>query len=245
MVRAMRRYVDKRGVPREITCAEPGCGAVFVGKGAAHYCPKCRARRTRMGGPKPKYTWTPERDALIRERYFMPGEMAKLVAQWGYPIHAIRQRAARLGVGREKAKPWTPAELALLEERAGIDTPRRLAKRLGRSLRSVMVQSSRLEISLRVREGYTAVDLAACFGVSTTQVARWIRLGLFGAARRRYAGKSAEHDPRDPYRVTEDQVRAFVKTHRTAYSLRTVDQVWFLDIAFDSKRVIGNDKAVA
>lgn len=233
-------YRDTRNDPRPLICQTATCRAAFIGTERARYCGECRRILTRKGGPKRKYQWTQERDELIRARYAERGPLAPLAALWGYPEHAIRWRAAELGVGpmTPASRKWTPAELDYLEERAGQDTARMIARHLKRSLRSVIIQAHRQQIATRVREGYTAGDLGECFGVSDKTVARWIRLGYFGDVKRRNGGDSDA----DAYRIKERQVRRFLEAHRTVYSLQTTDQTWFLDLVFESRAVLGSGK---
>src|SRR5260221_235321 len=51
------------------TCSD--CPKTFIGGPAARYCPQCRWEHP--GRPAQKYIWTPERDAILLERYRSQG----------------------------------------------------------------------------------------------------------------------------------------------------------------------------
>jgi hypothetical protein len=71
-------------------------------------------------------------------------------------------------------------------------------------------------------------SLASAFGVSPILVRGWTNRGLLPAENKgtsRTVGQGG-----DIWNISEDSIRAFVKHHPMAFSLREVDQIWFLEL---------------
>ncbi len=216
------------------------CGTPYIGGPAARYGPCCRWKH--RGFKAKKYVWTPERDQVLRERYDgrVKGRAAELARATGWPVWAIKKRAAALGLcyGVDR-KDWTPEETAFLWEHAGHRLTHWIAKQLGRSETSVVLKFKRLKISRRVREGYTLRELELCFGIDHHGIERWVREGKLvstlpgrppttGRApgiRRRGTDRS-----RDAWAVSDADLLRFIDQHPLAFRLDKVDQVWFLDL---------------
>jgi hypothetical protein len=209
----------------------------------AKYCDGCRWRH--RGKPR-LYVWTPERDQVLRDRYTSRqrkcGDL--LGRAWGIPGYAVRRHAAQLGLTRPWPKDrrnWTAEELSFLEEHAGVRHANWIAKRLKRSLSSVVIRMKRLHISRVVREGYRMRDLEMCFGMDHRAIGRWIREGKLGAKR---AGMNRTPEQGDFWHVTDEDIMQFLREHPTAYRLDRVDQVWFLDLVF-AARAGGDQRKIA
>lgn len=191
----------------------------------ARFCGQCRRQRMRKPA---KYVWTPERDALLRARY--DGRRFcgnKTAAALGWPKWVITKRAQELGLCRpvENRRPWTPQEERFLEDHAGTRLAAWIARQLGRTTTSVVMKVKHERLRLRIREGYTMRDLEMCFGVDHHAIERWLREGRL-RGRRRYENGAA----RDAWVFRDEDLRAFVYNHPTAFDLRRVDQTWFLDL---------------
>ncbi len=214
------------------------CGRPFEGVRRARWCPDvCRpAKRAAANRRRRKYEWTPDRLAYIQAHYDEIGARA-IAEHFGFPTWQVAHKAAALGLGRHRqVKPWTPAEVAMLEEYAGVRTPRWIARELGRTLHSVVLKIRYVGLSTAIREGYTSHSLAPCFGVSPDTIGRWIRLGYFGRLETRDGEARPQGSRSDiPHHLTDAQVLAFVKAHPTVFDLRKVDQTWFLDLVFKGR----------
>ena len=200
----------------------------------ARWCPGCRWRHR---GKPAKYVWTPERDRVLCEKYDgRKGTPARIAASFGWPSWAVKRRAAVLGLTRPPVdrRPWTAEEQAFLEEHAGTRLAAFMANKLHRSVTSVVMKLKHLHVSRRIRDGYTLRDLELCFGVDHHLIHRWIREGKLAGSHRH--GGSAPAFERDAWRFTDEDVQSFIRDHPTAFELRRVDQVWFLDLAFGSPR---------
>ena len=208
------------------------CGATFVGQVSPRprWCPVCRPDH--QPGKRPLYVWTPERDALLRERYDsrIRGRSTEIAQTLGGPAWAIKKRAGKLGLATpwpKSRKAWTVHEVAFLAQWSGRRDSGWIAKRIGRSTTSVVLRQKRTDLRRRVRDGYTLRDLCACFGVDHHVVERWARQGWLQAPRR-VAGRTDKQG--DPWRVAETDIVTFVRAHGVEIDLRKVDQAWFFDV---------------
>lgn len=147
----------------------------------ANQYPKCGAERRRI--TRPKYFWRPEYDAYLKAHYFGGLNrrfqvLNRMIRLTGLPRWYIKRQAAHLGLTMHMdRKPWTHAELDVLEDLAGRVSSAKIAKRLHRPLSSVVNKCTRLRISRRVRNGYTMRDLEMCLGEDHHKIAKWIGNG--------------------------------------------------------------------
>lgn len=74
-------------------------------------------------------------------------------------------------------RPWTQAELKIVEHLVGRVSAATIAKRLSRPESSVVNKLKRLETSRRVRDGYTMRDLEQCLGEDHHKTSIWIANG--------------------------------------------------------------------
>lgn len=183
---------------------------------------------------KLKYTWRPEYDAYLKAHYFGGLNrrfqvLNRMVRLAGLPRWYIKRQAARLGLTMKMdRKPWTPAELELLEHLVGRVSAATIAKRLRRPESSVVNKIKRLGTSRRVREGYTMRDLEQCLGEDHHKISVWIANGWL---RDRLQGtKRHGGNGNDIHRIREKDVLHFIKNHPQELNLGRVDQVWFLDL---------------
>lgn len=207
----------------ERTCP---CGRLFVGGPHARLGPCCRWKN-RRGGKAKKYDWTPERDQVLRDRYdpHTRGAIAKLAGMIGWPAWALKKRAAALGLVRPgNRRNWTPDEVTFLWNHAGTRSSHWIARQLKRPESSVVMKFKHMQISRRVRDGYTLRELVLCFGVDHHVIQRWLQQGKLPGRRR---GTERE---RDAWAVTESDVLRFLTEHPMEFRLDRVDQFWFMDL---------------
>lgn len=225
------------------------CKATFEGR-TAQRCRAClnlqhadRLTQRWAGVPK-KYPWTPEKDQYVRERYDsrIKGRAQQIADRLAWPKWVITKRAAELGVSHpfKPDRRWTNAERAVLETWAGKKPVQYIKKQLpNRTLTAVVLKLKRLDLSRRVREGYTLRELEQCFGVDHHSIDRWIREGKLcgkrrGTARQGTGGRplGIGAGPADAWQFTDGDVRRFVQAHPMAFRLDKVDQLWFLGLVF-------------
>lgn len=205
----------------------------------ARYCPGCRSAHqgaaTGRGGIPPKYRLTEEGAAYIRAHYnpHVKGRAQEIAAQFGWPAWAVRKHAARLGLSMGKPPDWTEAEAEFLRWNAGnrsvwwlhkhLPTPAALPRR---TLTAVVLKLKRLQLSRRQQDGYTLRELCLCFGCDHKVIERWVREGKLTV--RRWARHA-----RAGWCVSDAEILRFIQAHPRAFDLRTVNQLWFMDLITD------------
>src|SRR5260370_10972428 len=198
----------------------------------AKYCLKCRAERRRHA--RVKYTWLPEYDAYLKAHYFGGLNrrfqvLTRMVRMTGLPPWYIKRQAARLGLTMKmERRPWTQAELDLLEKPIRRVSSATIAKRLRRPESSVVNKLKRLGTSRRVRDGYTMRELELCLGEDHHKIAGWITNGwlhdrLQGTHRHNGNGN-------DIHRIRKQNIFAFIRNHPQKINLGKVDQTRVLDL---------------
>jgi len=154
----------------------------------------------------------------------------------------IKKRAARLGLTmHQDRRPWTAAEVEIIERLVGKVSAGTIAKRLKRTEASVVLKIKRLGLSRRVRDGYTMRDLEECLGEDHHKIQRWIENGWLRDHRqgtRRHDGNG-----RDIHRFREKEILEFLRRHPEEINLGKVAAIWFLDLVLLNGRVIGEETA--
>lgn len=189
-------------------------------------CPQCRLRA--LGLATRKYRFTPAlRDELLAAYRLkkMPRAVAirKMMARTGWPLHAFKCEAIRMGCTTWSSRPWKAEEEEYLREKAGAVSTKAIATYLGRSVASVESRMERMHLSRRLTEGYNIDNLCEVFGVTGDRVKGWMRRGLLGKV----------HEV-NGLRVTESNVIRFIREHSPEYDLRRVDQHWYKAMIFEA-----------
>ena len=181
-----------------------------------------------------KYTWLPEYDAELKAHYFGGLNrrfkvLNRMIRITGLPRWYIKRQTARLGLTMKMdRKPWTQAELTLVERLVGRVSAATIAKRLHRPESSVVNKLKRLGSSRRVREGYTMRDLEQCLGEDHHKISAWIANGWL---RDRLQGTHRHGgNGNDIHRIREKDILRFIRNHPQEINLGKVDQMWFLDL---------------
>lgn len=204
------------------------CGRPFT---AGPYAQWGRCCRWKHRGRRAVSIWTPERDAIIRERYDsrVRGRAAAIGRSIGVPDWRVKRRAAELGLTHPRGawRTWTADEVRFLEENLGRRHVHWIQTKLGRSLASVVLKIKHLHLSRRVREGLSLCELEEALGLDHRKIAALVDAGKLRATHR-----GAE---RERWMFTDADVREFVRTNPTAFRLDRVDQLWFLDLVFDGR----------
>lgn len=245
-----------RLIDREVAETAPGrpcvdCKAPAVTGPTARYCGECQAKRRGAGAQaagrlRRKFPSNERIDRMLFEHYSKRlengGHPRSLLSnreigeKIGWPKHRVANRARELGLARVKEHPWSAEELALLEKIAHF-TPAVIAKRFAkrgfnRSANGIKVKLTRLGLK-SASDFYSATVCSKLLGVDQHLVSRWIRLGYLKARRKDTERSSAQGG--DEYLINDVWVRAFVQQHPTAFDVRKVDQMWFLNLVFEGK----------
>jgi hypothetical protein len=205
------------------------CGQAFEAGRFAKYCPACRP--TRRAAKRAKWRPTSDVVELLRARYDtrIKGRAIEIAKQLGWPKWAVCKLAQHLGLAGKwplYRKAWTNAEIEFMRKWCGLRNIGWIAKQLGRPESAVCNKIKRIELSRRVVNGYSSVDVCRCFGMDHHIVDKWIRLGWLRATIPGGGNKD------NWVRYSEDELRRFVRSHPLEFRLDKVDQVWFLGLMF-------------
>ncbi len=201
----------------------------------------------RPPGTTRRYTWRPEYDAYLKAQYFGGLNrrfrvLNRMIRLTGLPRWYIKRQAARLGLTMHMdRKPWTRGELDVLDDLVGRVSATTIAKRLRRPVSSVINKLKRMQISRRVRNGYTMRDLGLCLGEDHHKISGWIKNGWLQdrlQGTRRHDGNG-----RDIHRISEKDILDFLRNHPQEINLGKVDQTWFLDLVLLKGRELRQAKS--
>lgn len=184
------------------------------------------------------HKWTEEERDIIRREYCYTHQSRRdLAAKLSYIAgdkvtdYGVAGQISTMGIAkRDDRRPWTPEEKEKLSELIPQYCPRRVAGIMHRSLNSVVVQSKRLHISRRARDGwFTKREVCEIFGVDHKWVQRRIDSGALPASyhydtRPQQLGGSAWH-------IEERDLKDFISQHSSELNGRNVDLitiVWLL-----------------
>jgi hypothetical protein len=194
------------------------------------------------------YVWTEERVTYLRAHYRagIKGVPKAIAAHLGWPDWVIKRKATELGLTASERynrgrREWTGQDEAFLIKYLGRRTAHWIAKKLDRTLVSVVMKAKKLHLSVALREGYTVRRLCLCFGVDHKVVDRWLDDGKLRRRERPYKGRRA-------LCVNNVDVLEFIQEHPGAFELSRVDQAWFMDLIVGAgilRRAIWRESAAA
>ena len=209
-----------RGMPNKpVTCLVCGWMKACAADQLCHSC-----RISSRPNARKRFVWTTEFDALLvsayrraQNREDLTRSLTALHRLTRFTRVAILARAVQLGLSFSRRRPWTPAEITVLESSAGCYSPSSIARKLQRTVGSTKAKMKQLEISVRVAEGYSQADLAELLGASPASIRRWCRSGWL---------------PLVNGRIPEPAVVRFLRHHPHEYQLRRVNEGWFKGLLF-------------
>jgi hypothetical protein len=194
-----------------------------------------------------KWKLPPEADAVIRRAYqtvvgFSRRSVVKeLAARYGVPRWKISRRACHLALtAKQRKEPdWSDRELKILERSAhlGPQVIQRHLKAKGfyRSESGIVMQRKRRRF-LQNLHGYSANQVAQCFGIDNKSITRWIHLGYLKATKRGTGRTSRQGG--DIYYIKNKSIRDFILEYLPLIDIRKVDKYWFVDL------LVGKDQGV-
>lgn len=173
---------------------------------------------------KKKYSWTPELDLALTRAYRFARDRKELTEllnhlqrSISFPRFTIVARAAELGLTFQVRRHWSATEVETMRELLGSYSTKAVALKLGRTYQSVKGKIALMQLSSRIRDGYSLNDIQELIGVSSRKVDGWIRKGWIRL---------------DSGRASEAQMRKFLRRYPEEYILRRVDETWFKDLMF-------------
>ena len=183
------------------------------------------------------HKWTDEERAIIRRDYKHSRESAQRVAdhlsrETGERItaSAVSGQVSSMGIAKsDDRRYWTPKEDVMLQELIPCFCPRVVARKMHRSINSVVVRSKRLNISLRCRSGwFTKSEVMEILGHDHKWIQRRIDSGALKATyhfdhRPSQLGGSAWH-------IAEADLKYFIKTYPEELVGCNIDIITIVDI---------------
>jgi len=179
-----------------------------------------------------KHNWTEEERDIVRREYDGHNKTSKRIAnKLGVTFYAVKGQAANMGIMQDKSPDWSDKEVEILTEMITHYTPLRIAKRLHRSVNSVVVKSKRLRLSRRVRDGwFTKKEVCEILGVDHKKIQAYIDRGEL---------KASWHTQRKPqkrgmamWHIETIDLKVFIKKSAGDFQGRNVDLVmivWLLN----------------
>lgn len=174
--------------------------------------------------------WTNEEDDILRNLYGkVPANELHLHIP-GRTKVSVSGRLGKLGIRRVKELPWTEAELAILRERYGRISPRKIAKELGRTPDAVHIKATRLKLHARKRR-LTPRTIGQLMHICSKQVKRWIDKGWLKA-------EVVHKKPKTMHAVMIDDLVECLKAHPEAWDARRCPDL-HLKLGLKAKRSWG------
>jgi len=177
------------------------------------------------------HKWTEEERQIVRRDFKHTFQSCReLARRLNVTPYGVRGQAIMMGIcKREDRKPWSQKERDKLAELVPRYCPRRVAAMMHRSINSVVVESKRLHISRRCRNGwFTKAEVCEILGKDHKWVQRRIDAGSLKATyhyenRPSQLGGSAWH-------IEEIDVCRFIEAHSFELTGSNVDLPMIVDI---------------
>ena len=175
-----------------------------------------------------RHVWTEAEREYVRCHYGGTKPSAALIAQHlGVTQHAVMGQVQKLGLARRTARRWTTEEKERLRDLMGKYAPGTVAKKLNRSISSVVVMASRTGVSRHLREDwYTKQETSAILGQDHHWVQRLIDEGKLQAAYH-YGADAPERGMRH---IKRNALRRFIRMYPEELQGRNVDMVQLVEI---------------
>lgn len=163
----------------------------------------------------------------------LPG-LKQYARQLGIPKHVTTKWAIHLGLSRVKEPPWSPKELAVLDE-FGFQSPTHLQRTLAKygftRTRTGITLMRKRRMSMKAAPYYSVNSLSKLFGLDAHVVTGWCEEELLKFI---YKGtervRTETHITGDTKLVHQDSIYEFACQNPLTFNLRNVDQLWFLHI---------------
>lgn len=180
----------------------------------------------------PRHNWTEEERDFIRVSYRHTVDSRREIAQLlGVSEDAVAGQIERQGVGKRIGRRrWTEEEDEQLGDLIGRCSVTQIAKRMKRSVQSVVIRARRLHYSRRTRDGwFTKREVSEILGVDHKRVQGWIDRGELIA--RWHSSVEPRQRGGASWHIETSAVRDFIVTHAGELTGRNVELqviVWLL-----------------
>jgi len=180
-----------------------------------------------------KHKWTDEERSLVRRDYNGTNASARIIAsKLSVSVYGVKGQVQRLGLAINKKKTWSPREKEKLVEWFPCYSPSTIARRLKRSVNSVVVKSKKMGLHRKDRNGwYTQRETADILGVDQHKVQSWMDNGVLAASR--HNGKS----PGCMWHIKEDDLRNFIIRYTLELQGRRIDIIQVVAILVKNRKL--------
>lgn len=177
------------------------------------------------------HKWTDDERNIIRRDYKHTRKSCQELAdRLGVTWLAVRGQVSTMGLGKSDDRhPWTPEEKEKLAALIPQYCPRVIAKKMHRSLNSVVVMANRIKASRRCRTGwFTKSEVCAILGHDHRWVQNRIDSGALNASyhydrRPTQIGMSAWH-------IDEKDLAKFIRQHPQELVGCNIDIIMIVDL---------------
>jgi len=183
------------------------------------------------GGNAHKHKWTDDERQIVRRDYQGTNESAKRIAgKLGVSFNAVKGQVGKMGISfRPDMKQWTQKEEERLAELITQFVPHLVAKRMKRSINSVVVKSKKLGFSRRTRDGwYTKREVCNILGVDHHWVQARIDNGALKASW--HNGVKPQKNGGACWHILESDLKEFIRKCPDELHGRNVDIFQIVEI---------------
>ena len=178
------------------------------------------------------HKWTEaERDIVRREYDGHNSTALRLANHLGVSFHGVKGQVSIMGIAMDKSRDWTDKETETLIEMITQYAPLNIARRLHRSVNSVVVKSKRLGLSRRVRDGwFTKKEVCEILGVDHRKIQKYIDNGELKASY--HTGRKPQQNGGAMWHIKTEDLKKFIKKNIGDFQGRNVDLVmiaWLLN----------------
>jgi len=178
-----------------------------------------------------RHKWTDEERVIVRRDYKGTHSSANEIGRrLGVTQYAVAGQVNRLGIAtRSDRHPWDPKQDDQLRKLIPCYAPQTVAKKMHRSINSVVVRSKRLGLSRRSRNGwFTKSEACSILGVDHHWLQRRIDSGQL---------KATYHNGRRPsniglamWHIEQQDLKTFIRRYPQDLNGRNVDIIAIVEI---------------
>lgn len=187
----------------------------------------------RQNGSRHGAPWTEEESDYVRQHYEGNNASARRIGQvLGRTAYAVKGQVQVLGIATafdRQRQNWDPVQdeqlMTLLEKHP----PRQVARKMHRSVNSIVLRAKRLGVSSRDHSGwYTSREVCEILGKNHKWVKRRIVDGLL-VATSHYGGEVGQAGL-SSYKIQESDLKDFIRRYPEELNGRNVDLVAIVEI---------------
>ena len=183
------------------------------------------------GGSARKHIWSEEEQGIVRRDYRGNRDSAQLIAiKLGVTTNAVKGQITKLGIAlNTNRQHWDSKQDERLRELMGRYAAITIAKKMHRSVNSVVVRAKRLKVHARNRDGwYTKQEVCEILGVDHHWAQRRIDSGALNATY--HNGHRPSKFGMAMWHIEEKDLRAFIRRYPQELCGRNVDLMQIVDL---------------